>query len=39
MITNSCNSTKSKNYRIEENLIPVAEKTTDIDISLGKIDK
>ncbi|NRT17191.1 hypothetical protein HNP99_003571 [Flavobacterium sp. 28A] len=39
MITNSCNSTKSKISKTEENLIPVAEKTIDVDISLGKIEK
>ena len=39
MIINSCNSAKNKNSKTEENLIPVAEKTIDIDISLGKIEK
>ena len=39
MIINSCNSTKNRNSKTEENLIPVAEKTIDIDISLGKIEK
>ena len=39
MIINSCNSAKNKNSKTEENLIPVAEKTIDIDISLSKIEK
>lgn len=39
VINNSCNSAKNKKIRPEEDLIPVAEKTIDIDISLGKIEK
>jgi hypothetical protein len=39
MIFNSCNSAKNKNSKTEENLIPVAEKTIDIEISLSKIEK
>ena len=39
MVINSCKSAKNKNSKTEENLISVAEKTIDIDISLGKIEK
>lgn len=39
MITNSCNSAKNKNSKTEENVIPVAKKTIDIDVSLGKMQK
>jgi len=39
MFNNSCNSAKNKNFKTEENLIPVAEKTIDIDLSLGRIEK
>ncbi|MTD67771.1 hypothetical protein [Flavobacterium sp. LC2016-13] len=37
MFNNSCNSAKNKNFKTEENLIPVAEKTIDIDLSLGRM--